>query len=32
MFEFIAGCITGFIMATIAITVGMVLKERRWER
>ena len=32
MFEFIAGCIIGFIMSTIAITVGMVLKERRWER
>ncbi|CAB4158388.1 hypothetical protein UFOVP698_8 [uncultured Caudovirales phage] len=31
MFEFIAGCIGGFVAATIAITVGMVLKERRWE-
>ena len=32
MFEFIAGCVVGFVGATIAITVGMVLKERRWER
>jgi len=31
MFEFIAGCIIGFIAAALAITVGMVLQERRWK-
>jgi hypothetical protein len=29
MFEFIAGCVVGFVGATIAIVVGMVLRERQ---
>jgi high-affinity Fe2+/Pb2+ permease len=31
MFEFIAGCLLGFIAATVAIVVGMILKERQWK-
>ena len=31
MFEFIAGCVVGFVGATIAIVVGMVLERKRWE-
>jgi len=29
MIEFIAGCLLGFVGATIAIAVGMVLRERQ---
>jgi len=32
MIEFIAGCVLGFVGAALAITIGMVLKERRWEQ
>ena len=29
MFEFIAGCVVGFVGAVLAITFGMVLRERQ---
>jgi len=29
MIEFIAGCVLGFVGAAVAITVGMVLRERQ---
>jgi len=29
MIEFIAGCLLGFVGAALAITIGMVLKERQ---
>ena len=29
MIEFIAGCVLGFVGAVLAITVGMVLRERQ---
>jgi hypothetical protein len=31
MFEFIAGCVVGFVASVIAMTVGMVLERKRWE-
>jgi hypothetical protein len=31
MIEFIAGCVLGFMTATVAIVVGMALEQRRWK-
>jgi hypothetical protein len=31
MFEFIAGCVVGFVVAIFTMTVGMVLERKRWE-
>ena len=31
MLEFIAGCVVGFVVAIITMTVGMVLERKRWE-
>jgi len=29
MIEFIAGCVLGFVGAALAITIGMVIRERQ---
>jgi hypothetical protein len=31
MYEFISGCIVGFVVSALAITFGMVLERKRWE-